>query len=165
MCPCYFCERECDEDRDLFSTVADSYLHARCLTWALNKRTEYRADLHALAAEFGRLRGNHTRRAFECRNGHAYTPENTYIDTQGHQGCRICIRAHNERYRDRNGTAINERRRTFTKTLGVVAPPELIKRVRAAAGQAGLAVSPYVRDVLTANLPALEAKLAKIGTP
>lgn len=28
-----------------------------------------------------------------CKNGHAYTVANTYINGRGHRNCRICLRA------------------------------------------------------------------------
>jgi len=26
-----------------------------------------------------------------CVNGHAFTPENTYVDPHGHRGCKSCM--------------------------------------------------------------------------
>ena len=34
----------------------------------------------------------------KCRNGHAYTPDNTYIRPSGHRDCRACIRDRVRRY-------------------------------------------------------------------
>lgn len=34
-----------------------------------------------------------------CVNGHEYTPENTYIRTNGYRDCRVCIRARVKKYR------------------------------------------------------------------
>jgi hypothetical protein len=34
-----------------------------------------------------------------CRNGHEYTPENTYIQPNGHRRCRVCARLNTRRSR------------------------------------------------------------------
>lgn len=35
----------------------------------------------------------------ECKRGHPFTPENTYINSHGNRGCRICQRMHDAKYR------------------------------------------------------------------
>lgn len=49
-------------------------LHLEPVTHGENNR---RAALHRVKVEV-------------CRNGHSYTPENTYINTKGRKVCRIC---------------------------------------------------------------------------
>jgi len=39
-----------------------------------------------------------------CRNGHAFSPENTYVNPQGHRSCRICTRDAGMRYQERRAT-------------------------------------------------------------
>lgn len=36
-----------------------------------------------------------------CNNGHPFTPENTYIRTDGYRSCRTCVLSGNKRRRDR----------------------------------------------------------------
>jgi hypothetical protein len=38
-------------------------------------------------------------RKTECVNGHAYTPENTYVRPSGQRDCRACIRDRVRRYK------------------------------------------------------------------
>lgn len=49
-----------------------------------------------LLAERNRKRGA---ALTHCRNGHEFTPDNTYYDPNGHRNCRICQRAAVARYR------------------------------------------------------------------
>jgi hypothetical protein len=37
-------------------------------------------------------------RLIRCRQGHEFTPENTYVDPRGHRVCRTCMRAHRQRW-------------------------------------------------------------------
>lgn len=37
------------------------------------------------------------KRKTECKRGHPFTPENTYVDTRGYRVCRTCQRADNTR--------------------------------------------------------------------
>lgn len=39
-----------------------------------------------------------------CRNGHAYTPENTRISTGGKRVCRACVRDTSKREHTTGGT-------------------------------------------------------------
>ena len=41
-----------------------------------------------------------------CRNGHPYSPDNTYVTPQGHRDCRTCKRAADERLRRRRQTTL-----------------------------------------------------------
>lgn len=36
-----------------------------------------------------------------CKRGHPFTPENTYTNSHGNRGCRICQRMHDAEYRAR----------------------------------------------------------------
>lgn len=51
-----------------------------------------------------RSENNRRRRGYNtkthCRHGHAFTPENTRIDTRGFQVCRACHRVDQRRYLD-----------------------------------------------------------------
>lgn len=37
-------------------------------------------------------------RRTHCRNGHEFTPENTFLTNKGFRSCRICQRAHNQKW-------------------------------------------------------------------
>jgi hypothetical protein len=39
-----------------------------------------------------------------CRNGHEYTPENTYINCDGHRRCRTCARLNTRRWQAKQQT-------------------------------------------------------------
>jgi hypothetical protein len=39
-----------------------------------------------------------------CRNGHEYTPENTYINCDGHRRCRACARLNTRRWQAKKQT-------------------------------------------------------------
>ena len=41
----------------------------------------------------------------ECKRGHPFTPENTYINSHGNRGCRTCQRMHDAEYRARKASA------------------------------------------------------------
>lgn len=45
------------------------------------------------AAAKGLLGGGH-RSKTHCRNGHEFTPENTYVRPNGHRACRTCRKTH-----------------------------------------------------------------------
>src|ERR1043166_601279 len=158
MVVCDFCERDCDEDRDPFSEAADSFIHHRCLTWKVKRRKAYDACLHAIAREFGMAKAAAGRKALECRNGHAYTDENTYIDRKGYQQCRTCGRRAYRRYQERHEERYREMRRRSGKTLGIVVPVALRRQVMAAATAAGQPLSTFVRGLLLRELPAWEAR-------
>ena len=49
--------------------------------------------------ELGHLPHNATKT--KCIRGHPFSPENTYINSHGNRGCRICQRMHDEKYRAR----------------------------------------------------------------
>jgi hypothetical protein len=36
-----------------------------------------------------------------CPQGHEYSPENTYVDSNGHRWCRVCSREHSAAYQRR----------------------------------------------------------------
>lgn len=60
------------------------------------------SHLAAVTARENTLRSNSASavnsRKVVCSQGHAFTPENTYIDPHGHRACRTCQRAHWRRY-------------------------------------------------------------------
>lgn len=45
---------------------------------------------------------HHEASKVRCRNGHEYTPENTYIDPSGHRACRTCRYNYSKAYWERN---------------------------------------------------------------
>lgn len=45
--------------------------------------------------------GARNRRKTHCKNGHAFSPENTYTNPQGHRACRICQNVSLARYRQK----------------------------------------------------------------
>jgi hypothetical protein len=54
--------------------------------------------LHAMTRsdhirEHGLPGDNHQAKKTQCRNGHEFTHENTYVDPEGHRTCRICHRS------------------------------------------------------------------------
>lgn len=42
--------------------------------------------------------GGYLKRRTQCKNGHTFTPENTYLAPDGHRNCRVCRRAYDKRY-------------------------------------------------------------------
>ena len=64
----------------------------------------YAADSHlkveAVCTLCHAKRDSAKKNATHCRNGHAFTPENTYIKPNGCRLCRECIRAKDQRRRD-----------------------------------------------------------------
>lgn len=48
---------------------------------------------------------HHNARKTHCKGGHEFTPENTYITTDGRRDCRECIRARVRAYRARKKNA------------------------------------------------------------
>ena len=68
-------------------------------SWSEARRAEELAKCQPLCHEchksktIGEMRARRAART-HCRNGHAYTAENTYRDRSGHRNCRTCRRAH-----------------------------------------------------------------------
>lgn len=44
-----------------------------------------------------------------CRNGHAYSPENTYTDLRGHRSCKACHKVMNREYARRKRARLGGR--------------------------------------------------------
>lgn len=51
--------------------------------------------------EKGRSFPNQNTGIANCKRGHEFTPQNTYITTQGSRSCRICMRQHVKNYTHR----------------------------------------------------------------
>jgi NUMOD3 motif len=56
------------------------------------KHTEQTKAKISVARKGKNLNGNY------CRRGHAYTPQNTYVDHKGHRYCRTCKRLNHRTY-------------------------------------------------------------------
>lgn len=67
------------------------------------------AHLEAVTGKENNLRGNSfaaiNARKTKCDNGHAYAPENTYLNPSGSRDCRMCIRDRVARYRARKNAS------------------------------------------------------------
>ena len=75
------------------------------LEWA-NISRAYRRDLDDWIALCKKCHTAYDRAA-ECRNGHARTPENTFVDYRGIRKCRVCQYKHQRRrYYERQGRAV-----------------------------------------------------------
>lgn len=155
---CYFCRQQMDPDLGEWSLVVDYSLHEACLRKALRERTGYDKTLHRLAVEFGMQGSAPSRKAIECREGHPYSPTNTYVDRRGNQQCRICKSRHARAQYAKNAKRYKEARDRCGKHVAVVVGVQLRGEVLAAAQAAKQPVSAWVRAQLVQRLPEWEAR-------
>lgn len=100
--------------------VQDREPHKRQYTWYVNRAATVKMILTLILPLLGerrRLRaqealyaltylhsgppGSYNAKKTECKHGHLYSPENTYVDRTGRRTCRICKRESSRRYKER----------------------------------------------------------------
>lgn len=161
MIECFLCgsAEDVDLDLDWCETLAEM-LHVECLQEFFRHRTWYDPVWRKIAVEFGMQGSAPGRKAIECREGHPYSPANTYVDRRGNQQCRICKSRHARAQYAKNAQRYQEARDRCGKHVAVVVGPELRGAVMVAAFACGESVSAWVRRQIKERLPEWEARYA-----
>lgn len=64
-----------------------------------------------------------------CKNGHAYTVANTYINCRGHRTCRICLRATQRQWQSRKAEKARVAGMEVKNAVPRIVDPEPVSRL------------------------------------